>query len=199
MDTDAPSVRATKAALRTQLAPRRNALTRDDLGRAGRALAGVVLALPEVRGTHCAACYIDLAPEPPTGPLVTALHDAGIRVLLPILRADRDLGWGEYESLGALVTARWGLREPAGPDLGTEAIAGADIVIVPALAVGRDGVRLGRGGGSYDRALAGAAPDALVIALLHDGELLPAGAVPREPHDRLVNAAAIPSMGVSRL
>ena len=50
------------------------------------------------------------------------------------------------------------------------------------------GVRLGRGGGSYDRALARAT--GLVVALLHDGELL--DRLPREPHDLPVHAVALP-------
>ena len=166
----------TKAALRNQLAARRAVLTPTQLDEAGEKLAAAVLpALPD-RG--CVACYVDVPPEPPTGPLLAALLARGYRVLLPILRADRDLGWGEYDAAAGLVPARWGLREPAGPDLGTEAIGVADVVIVPAVAVARDGVRLGRGGGSYDRALP--RTTASLIALLHDGELLPAGAVPAE-------------------
>ena len=141
----------TKAALRTQLAARRAVLTPTQLEEAGEKLAAAVLpALPD-RG--CVACYVDVPPEPPTGPLLAALVARGCRVLLPILRADRDLGWGEYDAAAGLVSARWGLLEPAGPDLGTEAIGVANVVIVPAVAVARDGVRLGRGGGSYDRAL----------------------------------------------
>ena len=49
--------------------------------------------------------------------------------------------------------ARLGLLEPDGERLGVDAIATADVVLVPGLAVAADGMRLGRGGGSYDRAL----------------------------------------------
>jgi 5-formyltetrahydrofolate cyclo-ligase len=189
------TVGVTKAALRSQLAARRAALTPTHLDEAGEKLAAAVLpALPD-RG--CVACYVDVPPEPPTGPLLAALLARGYRVLLPILRADRDLGWGEYDAGVGLVPARWGLREPAGPDLGTEAIGVANVVIVPAVAVARDGVRLGRGGGSYDRALS--RTTAPLIALLHNGELLPAGVVPAEPHDRLVHAVVTPSRGLERL
>jgi 5-formyltetrahydrofolate cyclo-ligase len=50
---------------------------------------------------------------------------------------------------------------------------------------------LGRGGGSYDRALARVGPDRLAVALLHEGELL--DAVPAEPHDRPVQLVITPS------
>jgi 5-formyltetrahydrofolate cyclo-ligase len=85
------------------------------------------------------------------------------------------------------------MAEPVGPRLGVDAIAAADVVLVPALAVARDGVRLGKGGGSYDRALARARTGALVVALLWDGELHDAGDLPVEPHDRPVDAVVTPS------
>jgi 5-formyltetrahydrofolate cyclo-ligase len=197
--TEAPLGSATKAALRRQIVARRAALTPNQLDRAAQLLAASVLDVIIVGRARCIACYVDVPPEPATGPLLAALLDRGVRVLLPILRPDRDLGWGEYSSADGLVGVRWGLLEPAAPDLGTHAIRDAQVVIVPALAVSRDGVRLGRGGGSYDRALVRASTSAPVLALLHDGELLPPGAVPSEPHDRLVQAAATPSSGVIRL
>jgi 5-formyltetrahydrofolate cyclo-ligase len=62
-------------------------------------------------------------------------------------------------------------------------------VLVPALAVDDRGNRLGRGGGSYDRALARAA--GLTIAVLYDGERV--AALPTEPHDIPVQAVVSPS------
>ena len=75
------------------------------------------------------------------------------------------------------------------PAAGVGAVAGCDVVLVPALAVDRRGTRLGRGGGSYDRALARAR--GLVVALLHEGEL--ADLLPAEPHDVRVDVVALPS------
>jgi len=69
------------------------------------------------------------------------------------------------------------------------------VVLVPALAVDTAGQRLGRGGGSYDRALARVGPLIPVIALLYDGELL--DQVPTEPHDTPVRAVARPGHGVT--
>ena len=67
------------------------------------------------------------------------------------------LQWGEYRP-GGLVEAPFGLREPAEPWLPADAIGAATVVLVPALAVDRTGVRLGRGAGFYDRSLPLAAP-----------------------------------------
>jgi 5-formyltetrahydrofolate cyclo-ligase len=77
------------------------------------------------------------------------------------------------------------------------AITSADVVIVPALAVDLAGRRLGRGGGSYDRALARVGASILTIAPLYDGELL--AEVPAGSHDQPVRAVALPGEGISRL
>lgn len=104
--------------------------------------------------------------------------------LLPVLLPDDDLDWAVYD--GELAAGRRGVLEPTGPRLGVEAIARCDVVLVPALLVDRAGNRLGKGGGSYDRALARAT--GLTVALVHDEELV--DAVPHEPHDVPVRAAA---------
>ncbi len=90
-----------------------------------------------------------------------------------------------------------GLLQPTEPPRGVTAIASADFVIVPALAVGADGHRLGRGGGCYDRALARVGPAVPTVALVYDNELL--DAVPAGPHDQRVRAVVQPTRGITRL
>ena len=118
----------------------------------------------------------------------------GARLLLPVLRPDLDLDWGVYGGPGSLIVAGRGMREPAGERLGPNAIGEADLVVVPALAVDHRGVRLGRGGGSYDRALARVGAGVLTVALLHDGELVTR--LPAQEHDRPVRAVITPSGGL---
>ncbi|MCW2500959.1 MAG: 5-formyltetrahydrofolate cyclo-ligase [Frankiales bacterium] len=113
--------------------------------------------------------------------------------LLPVLLEDDDLDWARYD--GRLAPGRRGLQEPVGPRLGVDAVAGCDLVLVPALLVDRRGNRLGKGGGSYDRALRRAR--GLTVALLHDDELVEE--LPAEPHDVAVAAVATPSLGLVRL
>jgi 5-formyltetrahydrofolate cyclo-ligase len=72
-----------------------------------------------------------------------------------------------------------------------DAVAGADVVLVPGLAVDANGTRLGRGGGSYDRALGRVPVGTFTCVLLYGNEILPG--VPAEPHDRRVRAAATPA------
>lgn len=121
----------------------------------------------------------------------------GGRLLLPVLLPDADLDWAVHRPSGPPpAPGPRGLREPTGDRLGVDAIRDTELIIVPALAVGRTGVRMGRGGGSYDRVLARATA-AWTVALLHDGELL--DHVPAEAHDRRVHAVITPSGGLVRL
>jgi 5-formyltetrahydrofolate cyclo-ligase len=140
------------------------------------------------------AGYVPMPTEPGGADLPEVLAGHG-RLLLPVLRNDLDLEWADFAGPGSLSGAP--LREPTGPRLGLAAVGEADLVVVPAVAVDRIGVRLGRGGGSYDRALARVRPDALVVALLYDGELV--DQLPAEPHDARVGAVVMPSAGVVRL
>ncbi|WP_230204775.1 5-formyltetrahydrofolate cyclo-ligase [Parafrankia elaeagni] len=140
-----------------------------------------VLALPEVARATCVAAYVGMTDEPDTTELLARLRARGVRVLLPVVRADLDLDFREFG--GTLVPGAMGTREP--PPSATHVELGeAEVIIVPALAADEAGNRLGRGGGSYDRALTRTAPATPVIALLHDREVL--GDVPAEAHDRRV-------------
>ncbi len=139
------------------------------------------------------AAYASVGTEPATVALLSALREAAVPVLLPVLLPDGDLDWARYD--GTLVPGRRGLPEPPGPRLGREAVAECCVVVVPALAVDRTGTRLGRGGGSYDRALT--RTSALVVAALHDGDLV--DTLPVEPHDVPVSAVVLPGLGLVRL
>jgi 5-formyltetrahydrofolate cyclo-ligase len=190
------SATAQKVALRDQLltSRRRHPLVaaRED----AEAIAAHLLQAPEVRRAATVAVYISLTNEPGTGPLVEQLHELGRRLILPVLMPDNDLDWAVYEGPQSLAAASRGLLEPVGPRLGPEAVATADVVLCPGLAVDRRGHRLGRGGGSYDRALSRVPAGTFVCTLLYDGELLEQ--VPAEDHDRRVSAVVTPS-GVTRL
>ena len=190
-------VAAEKAALRRRLLADRARLSPDQRAAAARALRDAVLELPQVQMAGTIAAYYSLSSEPDTHGLVYALWKRGGYVLLPLLRPDADLDWASYEGPDSLRPGPRGLAEPGEPARGMDAVTRADLVLVPALAVDRGGVRLGRGGGSYDRALARVAPGIPTIALLYDGELL--DEVPADDHDQRVRLVARPSAGITRL
>jgi 5-formyltetrahydrofolate cyclo-ligase len=186
-----------KAALRARLSSARAELPGTERDQAGRLLRDTLLELPEVQMAGAVAAYVSVGTEPGTSGLVFALWKRGTYVLLPLMRADSDLDWASYEGPDSLVPGPHGLLEPTEPPRGVTAITSADLVIVPALAADRRGGRLGRGGGSYDRALRRVGPAILTIALLYDGELL--DEVPAGPLDQPVRAVAQPRQGISRL
>ena len=178
-----------KASLRRAVLSRRGALPQDVRGRAADACVDALL--PLVGGP--VAAYLSVGTEPGTGPLLAALARRGVEVLLPVLLADGDLDWARADD--GVVPGPRGLLEPAGERLGPDAVARCSVVVVPALAVDRAGHRLGRGGGSYDRALT--RTTGWTVALLHDGEAV--DALPVEAHDVPVQALHTPGRGLVRL
>jgi 5-formyltetrahydrofolate cyclo-ligase len=197
---EAEVARAVKADLRVAMLAHRRSLPAD-LHAAAAALVQAELAdlVRRVRPRRVTA-YVPVGTEPggpdlPDALLATLAPDG--ELLLPLLRADLDLDWAAYPGPGSLAVAGRGLREPRGRPLGVAAVSRADLVVVPAVAVDRRGIRLGRGGGSYDRALARIGTEVMTVALLHDGELV--DALPAEPHDRGVRAVITPSAGLRLL
>lgn len=170
-----PAADAQKAALRQRIGAARRARTPEQIAAARAAVRAAVLRRRADFGWNCVAAYVPLRTEPGSVALLEELTAAGVRVLVPVLLPDRDLDWQEW---------------PDGPLLGVTEVRAADAVLVPALAVNRAGVRLGRGGGSYDRVLARLDAATPVVALLFDGEVL--ADVPREPWDRPVSAVVTP-------
>ncbi|WP_461012348.1 5-formyltetrahydrofolate cyclo-ligase [Streptomyces capparidis] len=193
-----------KTVFRKRLLKARLGLTADERGEAEAAVTAHALALPELAGAAVVAAYVSVGSEPGTRELLEALRARGTRVLLPVLLPDGDLDWAEYTGPEGLRRVSrtggtsLGLLEPGGPRLGVDAVTGADAVLLPGLAVDVGGMRLGRGGGSYDRVLerlGRARGDVPLVVLLHRGEIVPR--VPAEPHDRRVTAAVTPE-GVRR-
>jgi 5-formyltetrahydrofolate cyclo-ligase len=165
---------SSKTELRARLLAARAARSPEQIAAARSAVRKQVLA--RFGGCRRVAAYRPLRTEPGSVELLDELVQGGATVLIPVLLADRDLDW-----------AVW----PSGPSSGVDAIGGVEVALVPALAVSRRGMRLGRGGGSYDRALARVPADVPVVALLYDDEILPD--LPADEWDRPVRAAITPS------
>jgi 5-formyltetrahydrofolate cyclo-ligase len=178
----------TKAELRRRLRRARTDRTEHERAIVAAALAGHGAMLT---GSTIAA-FVGVRSEPPTVPLLEALHARGVRVLLPVLLADMDLDWAVFAGAADLAAGRLRMLEPSGPPLGPEAIATADLVLVPALAVDGSGMRLGQGGGSYDRALV--RTSAPVVAVVFGDEVLES--LPAEDHDRSVDGVLTPDRGL---
>ncbi|MGA5197721.1 5-formyltetrahydrofolate cyclo-ligase [Streptomyces exfoliatus] len=187
-----------KTLLRGRLLAARATLDAPSLAHTAASFARHGLELAELAGASTVAAYVSVGREPGTRALLDALHARGVRVLLPVLLPDNDLDWAAYEGPERLAKAGRGLLEPVGPRLGPEAVCSADAVLLPGLAVDGRGMRLGRGGGSYDRVLARltrAGVDPALVVLLYADEVVVR--VPEEPHDHPVHAVVTPE-GVVR-
>jgi 5-formyltetrahydrofolate cyclo-ligase len=170
--------RGGKQDLRDEFLQLRRALTPEQIETARAAVREAVVRRCADTGWRTVAAYLPLRTEPGSHELLDELVEHGVRVLVPVTMPDRDLDW---------------VALPGDVPLGTDAIATAQAVLVPALAVAADGTRLGRGGGSYDRALARVPAGVPIAALLYDGEAV--AHLPSDPWDRSVTAYVTPSGG----
>ncbi len=183
---------AMRQGIRAQRA-RRSARRRDEYA---LMFADVVETIPAVAAAHCVAVYAARATEPSTSVLLERLAARGVRVLLPVLGSGLQRDWALYAGADDLRERAPGRPpEPSGPTLGAAALADAEAIVAPALAVDTAGIRLGQGGGWYDRALEHARPGAPVIALVYPNEVHDASAdpLPREAHDRTIDIIATSS------
>jgi 5-formyltetrahydrofolate cyclo-ligase len=163
---------------------------------AGLLADGVVAAcaLASVPSGATVCAYVPLRTEPGSTAMLDVLRAGGRRVLIPIVPdGPGALGWAPYLGPGSLVAGSLGILRPTGADLGPSAIDEAALVLVPALAVDRRGVRLGRGGGWYDRSLILARAGTALLAVVRDEEVV--DALPREPHDVPVTGVLTPTAG----
>ena len=188
-----------KAALREQLLAARGGVADAVRAAEARMLSEHLELMVTSGSTVCA--YVPVGTEPGSIEMVDMLLQRARRVLLPVARTTADnaplpLRWGEYRP-GALVPGPWGLLEPAEPVLPVSALGEADLVIVPALAVDHQGVRLGRGRGFYDRSLGGRDPQARLVAMVRDAEFV--GELPAEAHDVPMTHVITPRGGVMAL
>jgi 5-formyltetrahydrofolate cyclo-ligase len=188
------SVEGGKREWRARLLAARAALRADRVDAAAEALADHVAA--RLGGLRRIAAYVPVGREPGSLRLLDMLRDGGTEILLPVVVPD-GLDWAPYAGADDLVAGALGTRAPATPRLGPGALTTVEAVLVPALAVDHRGIRLGRGGGYYDRALASVPDGVPLIALLHDGELVER--LPADPWDRTVTSAVEPAIGWTEL
>ena len=174
-----------KLALRDQLLTTRRRRSLLESGAAARAIAGHLLAAPEVRRAATVAAYVSRRREPGTGALLDALLRRRPRVILPVLLPDGDLDWAALPRATPRCTPRGaGCSSPTARRWARRGRQGPTWCWCPGWPSPPTGCGSGRGGGSYDRALARVPVGTFTCVLLHDDEV--GLDVPAEPHDRRV-------------
>ncbi|GAA3697657.1 hypothetical protein GCM10022377_08190 [Zhihengliuella alba] len=190
-----------KAALRRDLRARRRALDPASRERQMTAVADHLRRLVDAAGPRPrVAAYLPVGAEPDVRPVLEEVVRAGGTVVVPVCLPEWQLGWTEWTPETELVRSeRAWVHEPSGERRGPEAVAAADLLLIPAQAIDAAGGRLGQGGGYYDRflqrlhALGGPAP----LAVVYEHEVLETGAFPTEPTDQPVDGVVTAS-GVHR-
>ncbi|GAA2848432.1 5-formyltetrahydrofolate cyclo-ligase [Paenarthrobacter ilicis] len=178
----------------------RKTISPEALAAAGKAIAGHGMSWAErISADEKAAfaVYVGVGVEPPTLPLIHALHEAGHQVLLPVCEPGCQLSWVYWTPATHFVRSAYApIDEPEGDRHSSAAVAAAAGIFMPATAVDQDGNRIGQGGGYYDRMLEGLDASGQrppTIAVVYDDDVLPSGSIPAEPFDRPVREILTPS------
>lgn len=179
-----------KAAIRRGVRARRGAMPQADRTKATAQLTARLIALTQELGARSVAAYSAVPSEPDTGPFLEWAFANGVDVILPVSLPDSQLDWVRYSGADHMVAGRHGITEPLGPRLDGAAIAGVDLMLVPACAVDDAGTRLGWGMGYYDRCLAQLPTGLPVYAVVFDDDRY--AALPRDPHDVAVAGTVSP-------
>lgn len=174
-----------KKKLRRQIKEQVLALTRAEQSAQSLQIVEHVKALIEERKPRVVALFSPLKDEVQILPLAESLP-ASCRVVLPRVddRADGtpEMEFFDYEPM-ALADGAYGIAEPQGDKMcAAEEI---DLMVVPGVAFTREGVRLGRGKGYYDRYLAREGFRAYTVGVCYACQLLQE--LPSEEHDRRVD------------
>ena len=184
------SVRDAKAKLRAEVRLRRRTRLVEEQGPAAAGLTEQLIALVRHRAPALVGCYLSGGDEPNTRPFLGWATANGVDVLVPVSRRDGLLDWvpatGGPEQAGL-----FGISEMVGEVVPASEFQRVDLLLVPAAAVDRSGMRMGWDRGYFDRALASLEEPPAVFAVIYDEEFL--DAVPRESHDRPVDGVVTPS------
>lgn len=172
-------IAAQKKALRNSLRQQRRQLDREVLLRESAALCENLLALPELAQAQTVFCYVSCGGEVETHGLIQTLLAQGKRVAVPRCRGNGIMDCVPIQSFAELQAGMMGIMEPREEAL---SISWPEIefAVVPAVACGEDGSRLGQGGGYYDRFLEQAGCPFAALCL--EQFLFPA--LPCEVHDQ---------------
>ncbi len=176
-----------KALLRHNLRKLRREQLKEVLLKDSRAICDRLLALPELSRATTVFCYVSCGGEVETHGLLCKLLQQGKTVVVPRCKENGQMDCVPIEALSDLLPGKYGILEPPAALRGIPEHK-IDFSVIPAIACGKDGSRLGQGGGYYDRFLC--KTTAPFAALCTEAFLL--DTVPREPHDQRMKIIVTP-------
>ncbi len=183
-----------KRALRAELRERRQQRSEASLRADAVGVKAQLDRLVAERGVTSMSCFLSTPTEPGTHEFIVDAVRRGIRVLLPITRADGLMDWAIADEDGDVVEGLFGMPEPVGEVLSPLAVNDVDLLVIPAAAVDRTGMRLGWGRGYFDKTIGSMERCPPVYAVIFDSELV--DEVPSELHDQPVTGVVTPTQTV---
>lgn len=144
------------------------------------AIAAAIIASVEFGKAEQLLAYKGLADEVPVEAVIEAADQGGKSVFLPRV-GSRGIEFWQWRPGESLTPSGLGVAEPSSELAPRQA---PSLVLVPGRAFDRSGNRLGRGGGHYDRALAGFWEGATTVGAAYGCQVLES--VPVGPDDRRV-------------
>jgi len=158
-------------AIRSRLLALRDGLDPLDRLTMSEAIAAVLAELPAFHDALAVTMYFSKGSEVTTGPLIQRMvEEEGRRVFLP------------FDRSGRLEIAEWRPSDPITEDPGgrmaprfrrTVPLEETDLVVLPGVAFGRDGARLGEGSGRYADLLDRLPRGVATVGLTYGATLLP--------------------------
>lgn len=167
-----------KSALRKQMKINKAALTPDEKSAESRLVWQHIEALPCFATASHILLYHSLPDELSTHEVINRWHALGKTIYLPVVVGD-DLVVRQYTP-DDMKQGEFNIWEPTGDDIDTDIL---QLIIVPGVAFDRNGNRLGRGKGYYDRLLS--RTQALCVGVCYKCQL--AEQIPAETHDRVMH------------
>lgn len=166
-----------KSEIRRRMRALNRAVAPDERREASLRLLRAVEATAAWRTARCVALFWALPDEPDTAAWPARWAATGRCVALPRVEGDA-MRFYAYDP-AALAEGAYGITEPQrGEEVAPERI---DLVVCPGVAFTRDGRRLGRGKGYYDRWLARPGVRAVKTGICYPHQIV--GDLPAEPHD----------------
>ena len=154
------------------------------LGKLSLAVCSRILSHPRYRQARTVLAYCSLPDEVNTRTLLDRMLEDSKRILLPCVISENEMELREYTGPQDLREGAFHILEPVGTLFPADDYAEIDLGLIPGMAFDRQGHRLGRGKGYYDRFLQ-QAPSIYKIGVCYGFQLMET--IPTESHDILMD------------
>lgn len=142
-----------KQELRKEIRNRKRQFTQAELGELSLSAISQLRNHPKVQKAHTLLLYYSLPDEVNTHDWIDELVEKGKRVILPVVIDNENMILREYTGKQDLAEGSFHILEPIGKIFPEKKYPEIEVAIIPGMSFDKEGHRLGRGKGYYDRFL----------------------------------------------